>query len=158
MKRFSIFCAAIGAMLLAACHSGTFDEPDGLQGDTIKLSTDRLTFGADGATKEVTSKGAFWTIINFQENGNTYIAHPEAVESDEYAAYDFEFENLEGAFCDEANPAVTLVRSPWFELRRELRSITVTTTPNDTGKERSVVFTLEDRDYFGRLTVTQAAE
>ena len=148
MKRLSILCAVLCVMLQAACH-----EPDGLQDDTIRLSTDRLTFGADGATKEVTSEGAFWTIISFQENGNTY-----AIEREEYAAYDFEFENLEGAFCDEANPAVTLIRSPWFELRRELRSITVTTAPNDTGKERSVVFTLEDRNYFGRLTVTQAAE
>lgn len=141
-------------MLLAACGS----EPDGLQGDTIRLSTDRLTFGADGSTQEVTATGASWTIVDFKESGKTYAISPEAAESEEYGSYDFGFENLDGAFCDEAHPAVTLIRSPWFELRRELRRITVTVAPNDTGTERSVVFTLEDRNYFGRLTVTQAAE
>ena len=157
MRRFSILGAAALALLAFSCDR-TPGEPDGLQGDTIRLSADRLTFGAGSSTQEVTSAGASWTIIEFEENDYIYIMVPEAVEYEEYGSYDFEFKNLAGAFCDEAHPAVTLIRSPWFELRRELRRITVTVAPNDTGMERSVVFTLEDRNYFGRLTVAQAAE
>lgn len=157
MKPFSILCAAVLALLAASCDR-THGETDGLQGDTIRLSADRLTFGAGSSTQEVTSAGASWTIIEFEENDNIYVTAPETVEYEEYGGYDFEFGNLDGAFCDEAHPAVTLIRSPWFELHRELRRITVTVEPNDTGMERSVVFTLEDRDYFGRLTVVQAAE
>ena len=156
MKRFLI--SAVFAMLLASCDSGISHEPDGLQSDTIKLSADRVVFGAGGSVQEVSAKGTSWTIISFEENGSSFYAHPDAVGQDGYKGYSFEFENLEGAFCDPANPAVTLIRSEWFELRRELRLITVSVEPNGTGKQRSVVFTLEDRNYFGTLTVTQQAE
>lgn len=157
MKRIITPAVAIAALFFASCGNGIFSGSDGSQSDTIRLSADRLTFGVDGSTQEVTSKGASWTIIEFKENDSIYVISPETAEYEEYAGYDFGFENLDGAFCDETHPAVTLIRSPWFELRRELRRITVTVAPNDTGTERSVVFTLEDRDYFGKLTVTQRA-
>ncbi len=137
---------------LFACNKETDNkEPLGKASDTIKLSTDSLLFNSTDSVKEVTTEGDRWE-MGLILNGSYPL--------------DYSKENLKyirgniGVYENSSLPIYEntplKIEGDWFVISRELKKITVEVKPNETKQNRKVEIMVNDRNYFGTLTVTQS--
>ena len=126
---------------LISCDKET-SEPNGYQGDTIKLSTKELSFSSQPSTKEVTTEGEQW-VISLIANEDTDL--------------DYSKDNIVMTIGDVGKNENTplKIEGDWFTITRELKKITVELKDNDTNKKRVVKIGVADRNYFDRITVEQ---
>ena len=130
---------------------------DGDQGDTIKLSTDKLFSSAEGGEFEVTTQGKCWKIY-----------HTISVDSESYGmGWDSLSNNYYWIYNDIAFPIemddryhyIVKMEGPWFTVQRITdQKIIFSTLPNETGKIRTLMLFLVDMGFGTSITLTQSAD
>jgi hypothetical protein len=141
MKGILFLCMALG---VCACKNKGID---GLQSDTIKLSTEKLTVEAGGGTRAVTTEGKQWFIDRYVYVDGQF--------------YNGKSENAPVTIESEVSNDLDVIKitGKWFTVTKETsQKIVFDVKPNETGKARVLSVPLWDRDYYTGITLTQAAE
>ena len=124
-------------------------EPDGYQNDTIKFSTNTLSFNAKGGDAIVTSEGDNWHIDCLYINDGDGWDLPSV-----YDNFLVEIDSSENGFRD-----IIKMTGSWFIIDKETKQkIAFSVSPNNTGKVRTLMLTVMDRNFGAGITVTQSAE
>lgn len=111
------------------------DEPDGKQGDTIKLSQKEAVFGADGGSLLITTGGSTWWITSVSVNGKHFF--DKNFRSQEKEVF---YRFKEDCFTVE---------------RRTKNTLFIQLDENTTSEQREVFVQLQDRNYFGGVKIIQ---
>ncbi|MDR1417226.1 MAG: hypothetical protein LBJ57_07415 [Prevotellaceae bacterium] len=160
MKQILIFFC----MIFASC-TFEYDEPNGLQGDTIKFSKKELSFSAQGGLDTVTSQGIFWWIASSMSiDGKRY-----GFMLEDSRFYHFKTEDGENYVKDEdegeifvaeySNADIKKLEGAWFTVDKATKQmLTFAVAPNATGNIRTLSFGVEAGNYGTNIRVTQAAE
>jgi hypothetical protein len=152
---FFIFTILLG---LFSCKKDVY-EPKGIQGDTIKLSADKLFSPAKGGEFEITTKGQSWIVYSsISVDSKWYEFRCDSVENNWYWIYnDIEFPIEKNGNNFSHN--TIKIEGPWFIIHKvNQQKIIFTVFPNDTGKDRTLILNLNDRNFFTGITLTQSAD
>jgi len=130
---------------------------EGIQGDTIKLSTDKLFSPAEGGEFEVATEGKFWWVDRgISVDSKFYGFRCDSMCNNNYWSYnDIEFPietNLKD-FYD-----IVKIEGPWFTIHKvSEQKIIFTILPNDTEKDRTLILGLDAGNFGTSVTLTQSA-
>jgi hypothetical protein len=138
----------LSCVIFASC-TFVHTELTGLQGDTIKLSSDELFFGAEGGKLMVSTEGTSWHIdYSININGNSYMLS----DGDKFLI-EVDSSNSRG-YLD-----IVKIEGAWLTITRESRQeITFLVLPNGTGSVRKLHLGVWDGNFYTGVRVTQAAE
>jgi hypothetical protein len=139
----------LSCVIFASC-TFVHTELTGLQGDTVKLSSNELFFGAEGGQLMVSTEGTSWFIdhsININDSCCYWLFDEDnffiEVDSSSSRGY-LDIVKIEGA---------------WFTITRESRQeITFLVLPNGTGSVRKLHLGVWDHNFGTGVRVVQAAE
>ena len=135
MKKF-IYILSIALMTFACA-----DDPDGKWGDIIKPSTRDVYFDSQGGSYTVTTKGEWWWM------GGARAPGPEHI--DQEITFDETGNNRD----------IIKVEGAWFVVSKDDKTtITISTTANNTGADRSFFLGLQAGNYHTAIKVKQAGQ
>ena len=142
------------------CLFSCQESVNGKQGDTIKLSTDKLFPSAEGGEFEVTTQGKYWNIGNMiSVDSKSYGMGCDSLGNNCYwdyngIAFPIEMDNRNGY-----HHYIVKIEGPWFTVHRITdQKIIFFIQPNDTGKTRTLILDLHDMNFWTGITLTQSAD
>jgi hypothetical protein len=127
MKKNSIYRLFVFSVFMTLTACGSWP-------DNIKLSVKSAAFSPDGDSLTVTTKGGSWWLTNIKAD-NIY------------------YDKFDG--IDVLSDSYTIKQDYINFERRDRKTIFIRLDPNATMNVRTVIFELEDGDYFDRITITQ---
>ncbi|GHU96404.1 hypothetical protein FACS1894156_7450 [Bacteroidia bacterium] len=136
-------------------------EPDGIQEDTIKLSTTELTINSNGGIETVTSEGKYWHIEHSICIGEKWygIGTDNGVEWYLFFGTEGNYEKFVVEMDSLSTYNIVKIKGPWFTISKETsQSITFSILPNTTENVRTLILNIHDRNYGTGIIVTQTAE
>jgi hypothetical protein len=139
----------LSCVILVSC-TFVHTELIGLQGDTIKLSSDELFFGAEGGNLMVSTEGTRWHIEHFIDiNDSCYSLFDE----------DNFFIEMEDSSTSRGYLNIVKIEGDWFTITKETeQKITFLVLPNGTGSVRKLYLGVWDGNFYTGVRVVQAAE
>lgn len=143
MKTTLLYTMAIMLSFFCSCDENRTvieTEPDGYQGNTIKLSNTELNFSSHSSIKEVTTEGEQW-VMSIITTNDYYFMDNIVVTTGDIGKFENTPLKIEG---------------DWFIITRELKKIIVEVKSNEINQNRIVKIEVNDRNYFDQVTVTQA--
>jgi hypothetical protein len=135
MKKLVFLLAAVA--LLSACHKDK--DILGKWDDNIHLAIKSAVFSPNGDSLIIATGGSWWWIDGVQFNDSTYCAQ--------------KYDNLN----PEADTS-TISEKHFTVQRRGHRMLFAKLDKNTTGKERTLIISLEAGDYFDCVTIKQPAK
>lgn len=163
MKKQIIFLSMIGCFsFFTACES----EPEidsgttiGIWSDIIKFSTTELKLDAGETTKEITSKGDWWWILDdITINDSIYWMAKDSPDSNIVRAERGRINNPSpNVIYDEgADIEIKKIIGEWFTVTKKgTNKLIINVTENQSGKIRSFRFPVEAGNYFTGIKVIQ---
>jgi hypothetical protein len=127
MKKKSIYRIFVFSLFVTLLACGGWP-------DNIKLSVRSAEFGPDGDSLTVTTKGSGWWLTDIK-------------------ADNIHYDNFDG--IDVHTDSYSIKQDYINFERRDRKTIFIRLDPNATINVRTVIFELEDGDYFDRITITQ---
>lgn len=155
MKRL-LYIALFCMPFIISCKS---DLKEGKWGDIIKFNTKEASFGVDGGTKIITSKGDWWWILPSISVGKDYISlenNPDIeIEMGKAKGWD----NPNVIYDEGADMEIKKITGEWYTITKDTyKSLIIETKPNETALPRSFVLHIEAGNYFDYITVSQSSK
>lgn len=131
-KMFSIVMALSLLSLFSACKDG-----DNQVEDTIGLSTEKITFSAQGGTQQITTEGDSWAVTGISMDGKKL---------------KYEYEERPSSFQApfRINTEVLTLERP-----ETMKTLIIKLDENPTEQERIIEVSLFDRDFHTDITIKQ---
>ena len=142
------------------CLFSCQESVDGKQGDTIKLSTNKLFSSAEGGEFEVTTQGKYWQIERTVSiDSKSYWMEFDSIGNNCHWLYnEIEF-SIETKGDRDYCHHILKIEGPWFTVYKVTeQKIIFSIQPNDTGKVRTLRLDLWDGNFYGAyIILTQSA-
>ena len=131
-KLFFLFVAVV---LLSSCHK----DIKGVWKDNINLSVKNVVFGPQADSVTITTGGSWWWIDGITFNDSSYCTQLDKNYNPEMDRYTFK-------------------QADYVVEKRDKQTLFAKLDKNTTGKDRTLIISLQAGDYFDCVTIKQSAK